>query len=195
MTMKKYLSMVAIMFIALFSTRCAQKTYTVGADRAVDREVDFSKYKTYAWASHVRDIANNTFFLNDLILKDLVKHAVAHELDAKGYRMVDGLNADLVVNFRVFDQPVEITGMTGLGNDYWAPTELYEYDDRRTYRLEKGSIIVQLADKSTGKVVWQGYASGLTDGNVFDKSEDKVTTAVSKVFERYPFENIADSNR
>jgi hypothetical protein len=192
--MKKYLSVVAFLFIALFSTRCAEKTYTVAADRAVDREVEAGKYDTYAWASHVQDETNSSFFLNDLIFKNMVKSAVAYELDAKGYNLVEGDNADLIVNFRVFEEPVEITGMTGLGTDFWGPTELYEYDDRQTYQLQEGSIIVQLADRNTGKVVWQGYASGLTDGNVFDKDKDKVATAVSKIFERYPFESIADTD-
>lgn len=195
MTTKKYLNLVALFCIALFSASCAEKTYTVAADRTINQEVDFSKYKTYTWASHVKDETNSSLFLNDLVFKNMVRSAVAYELDAKGYNLVQGPNADLVLNFRVFEEPVEITGMTGLGNNYWASTELYDYDDRRTYQLEKGSIIVQMADKTTGKVVWQGYASGLTDGNVFDKNKDHVATAVSKIFERYPFESIADSNR
>lgn len=181
----KKLSIVLLFVFALF-TQCSEKTYKVAADRNLDEDVNFDQYKTYAWASQVDNKQNGIFFLNDLVLKDLVRHAVSHELDSRGYDYKQDA-PDLVANFRVFEGPVEIRGLTGLGDDYWGVNELKDYDDTRTYKLDEGSIIVQLVERESGKLVWQGYASGLTDGNVFDKNEEKINTAVSKIFDEYPY--------
>jgi hypothetical protein len=33
--------------------------------------------------------------------------------------------------------------------------------------------------------VWQGYASGLMNGNAFDKDKNKIAEAVSMIFDSY----------
>ncbi|MBU6123363.1 DUF4136 domain-containing protein [Hymenobacter siberiensis] len=145
---------------------------------------DFSKYKTYSWASQVTNPQNSTYFLNDLLFKGMVRDAVEHEMAAKGYTY-QPTGADLVVNFRSFDEPVEIMSNDNLGTGYWASTEPYAYDSQQKVKLDKGSILVQMIDRAKGTAVWQGYASGLTDGNVFDKNKDKVYVAVGQIFKEY----------
>lgn len=149
---------------------------------------DFSKYKTYSWASQVRDEQNSSYFLNDLLFKAMVRDAVEHEMASRGYSYQPN-GGDLVVNFRVFDQSTTLQTNENLGNGYWANTEPYTYDSRRQgeVKLDPGSIIVQMIDRKAGDQVWQGYASGLTDGNVFNKDKDKVYEAVGAIFERYQY--------
>jgi hypothetical protein len=47
--------------------------------------------------------------------------------------------------------------------------------------------MIHLADRKTGKLVWQGYASGLMDGNVFTKEGNKIDEAVSMVFDKFNY--------
>jgi hypothetical protein len=61
------------------------------------------------------------------------------------------------------------------------------YTNSETVRLEAGSIMVHLVDRKTGKLVWQGYASRLMDGNVFTKEGNKIDEAVSLVFDRFNY--------
>lgn len=145
---------------------------------------DFSKYKTYSWASQVTNLQNGIYFLNDLVFKAMVRDAVEHEMAAKGYTY-QPTGSDLVVNFRSFDQPIEITSNENLGAEYWATDEPYAYDTQRKVKLEKGSILVQIIDRKKGVEVWQGYASGLTNGDAFDKNHDKVYVAVGQIFKEY----------
>jgi len=147
---------------------------------------DFSKYKTYSWASQVRDENNTTYFLNDLLFKSMVRDAVDHEMASRGYSY-SATGGDLVLNFRVFDQPTEIRTNDNLGNGYWASNEAYPYNSREEVKLDKGSILVQMIDRTKGVSVWQGYASGLTDGDVFNKDKDKVYTAVGQIFNKYQY--------
>ena len=147
---------------------------------------DFNKYKTFSWASQVRDENNTTYFLNDLLFKSMVRDAVDHEMASRGYTY-SPTGGDVVLNFRVFDQPTEIKTNDNLGNGYWASTETYPYRADREVKLDAGSIIVQMIDRQKGVEVWQGYASGLTDGNVFDKTKDNVYGAVGQIFSKYQY--------
>lgn len=187
-------------FLALLATGCTQKPgVTVGSDQRGGPDTnlgastystsstdgpDFSKYKTYSWATQISDPQNSVYFLNDMLFKTMIRDAVEHEMVSRGYtyRPTGG---DLVVNFRTFDEPVEIASNDNLGNNYWASTEPYRYDEKRKVSLDKGSILVQMVDREKGTSVWQGYASGLTDGNLFNKNKDKVYVAVGQIFEQY----------
>ena len=147
---------------------------------------DFSQYKTYSWASQVQDEQSNTYFLNDLVFKTMLRDAVAHEMASRGYTYQQG-SGDLVVNFRVFEQPTELKTTENLGQGYWATSEPYAYNSQRQgeVQLDKGSILVQMIDRQKGEEVWQGYASGLTDGDVFNKDKDRVYQAVGAIFDKY----------
>ncbi|WP_133074289.1 DUF4136 domain-containing protein, partial [Hymenobacter amundsenii] len=126
--------------------------------------------------------------LNDLLFKTMLRDAVSNEMASRGYNYM-ATGGDLLVNFRVFEQPTELKTMDNLGAGYWGAAESYAYDANRfgEVKLDKGSIIVQMIDRQKGVEVWQGYASGLTDGNVFDKNKDKVYSAVGAIFQKYEY--------
>lgn len=202
MTIKRFLLATSV---ALLTFGCSEskQAVTVGSDQAGQNgptsvgtatavnaadEPDFSKYKTYSWASQVQDEQNNAYFLNDLMFKTMLRDAVAHEMASKGYTYQPG-TGDLVVNFRVFEQPTELRTNENLGQGYWGVAEPYGYNNRRLgeVKLDRGSILVQLVDRQMGEEVWQGYASGLTDGNVFNRDKDKIYQAVGAIFSKYNY--------
>jgi hypothetical protein len=159
------------------------QTITVKSDQA--RDIDFSKYKSFSWASQVdNELDKGVYFLNDLVLKAQVREAVKSELVGLGYEM-NKENPDLVVNFRVFDKPVKIEGMEGYGDRYWDDQDMRDISDKPSYELEAGSIILSLADRESGRIVWHGFASGLIDNNEFIKDEGKVREAVNLIFEEF----------
>ena len=160
----------------------AQKGITVRSVEADD--VDYSKYKTFNWASHVsNDLDAGIYFLNDLILKAQVREAVKGELMGLGYDEVEE-NPDLLVNFRLFDQPVTLKGKEGYGENYWGTAD-YNLPGETTYDVESGTLLLSLADRESGKVIWQGFASGLIDNNQFIKDEGKIREAVNLIFEDF----------
>lgn len=197
--MKTSHSFLLLAAFALLAGGCAnQSGVTVGSDQRGEATnaaanggmnnttngPDFSQYKTYSWASQVTNLQNGVFFLNDLLFKGMVRDAVDHEMASRGYTY-QPTGGDLVVNFRSFDQPTEITSTSSLGEGYWGADESYPFNDQHKVKLDRGSILVQLIDRKKGVEVWQGYASGLTNGNVFDKNKDKVYVAVGQIFNQY----------
>jgi hypothetical protein len=188
-----WLSLIAI---PVLMSSCA-RDYTVTSDK--DLSAPFDTYKTYAWAKHIRTANSLAYVVNDAILKKRIQDAVAHELNARRINQSSS-SPDLLVNYRVFDKPVEMTGYEGYFHDaeYWGTDEVRNnalgliprntasttgVNDRGTkYYFDKGTLLVQLVDAEKGVVVWQGYASGLMDGNVFDKDEEHIAQAVNLIW-------------
>jgi hypothetical protein len=180
----KYLN-VFVVLVALFMAACSKKAYTV--DAVGNTNADPAKANTYGFSSQVDNkLDEGFFFLNDLILKAEIRDAVKHEMDSRGYTHTAS-QPDLIVNFRVFDKPAEIQSVDQLGSNYWAAEEINGYANPQTVRLKEGSLMIHLVDRKTGKLVWQGYASGLMDGNVFTKEGNKIDEAVSMVFDQFKF--------
>lgn len=155
----------------------------IDADKKLN--TDFSRYKTYAWASQVDNrLDPGLYFMNDLALKERIRNAVGYELDGRGYDY-SRQKPDLLVNFRVFDQPATIRGFTGYGTTYFGSTEVREPEDVTTFAVKPGSLIINLIDTKTGQAVWRGLASGLTTTNGFDRRGNKIREAVNLLFEKY----------
>lgn len=178
----KNLSFILVVLFLFFSA-CANKSYQV--DGAGDADANMEDYNTYGFATQVdNQLDPGFFFLNDLILKSEIRDAVKHEMDSRGYRH-STTTPDLVVNFRVFDKAATIQGLQGLGDNYWSSTEAVTSNNTQTVELKAGSVLVHLIDRKTGELVYQGYASGLMDGNVFNKEKNKIAESVSMIFDSY----------
>ena len=178
----KKVNFIGLMML-LFFTACSTKSYQV--DGAGNADANMDEYNTYAFASQVDNkLDAGFFFLNDLVLKADIRDAVKHEMDSRGYKH-DPSSADLVVNFRVFDKATTVQGLQGLGDGYWSSGEADRFNTRETVNLKEGSVMIHLVDRKTGELVWQGYASGLMDGNAFNKDKNKIAEAVSMIFDSY----------
>ena len=179
----------------MLTTPLLAQRYTVTSNR--DMSAPFDSYKTYDWAKHVTTTTSLAYAINDLTLKTRIKDAVGHELEARTMKPNPG-NPDVLVNFRVFEKPVTIPDADGYFHDanYWGTDEVRNnslgslpystsyYENNTEYYLDKGTIMIQLVDAKKGVVVWQGYASGLTDGNTFDRDPDHIAKAVRLIFDK-----------
>jgi hypothetical protein len=157
---------------------------TVKSDRSLD--TDFGKYTSFYWSSQADAWLDEggLFFLNDLGMKAIIRDAVKGELMGLGYQM-QSHEPDLIVNFRVFDKPVTLKGYEGYGTSYWGDERYRESSDTTSYDVEAGTLLVSLADRKSGKVIWQGFASGLIENNVFIKEEVKIREAVNLIFAEF----------
>jgi hypothetical protein len=180
-------SMKKVMMICLMSVGCMvaanAQTIRVESDRSLD--TDFSNYKTFYWSSQVDQwLDEGMYFLNDITMKAMVRDAVKGELMGLGYEM-QSHNPDLIVNFRVFEEPVTLKGYKGYGTSYWGDERYREPEDTTSYNVEAGTLLLSLADRESGKVVWQGFASGLIKDNAFIKDEGKIRQSVNLIFEEF----------
>ncbi len=167
----------------LFAGAVNAQSITVKSDR--DLDTDFSKYKTFYWSSQVDTwLDEGMYFMNDLMMKSIIRDAVKGELMGLGYQM-QSYEPDMIVNFRVFDKPVTLKGYEGYGTSYWGNERFRDISDTTSYHVDAGTLIVSLADRESGKVVWQGFASGLIQDDKFINDEGKIREAVNLIFEEY----------
>lgn len=180
--MKKLAVCICLMSLAFVGAN-AQRI-TVESDRALN--TDFDKYKTFYFSSQADAwLDDGLHFLNDLHMKALIREAVKGELMGLGYE-VQSREPDLIVNFRVFEKPTTIQGFEGYGTSYWGSTERYrDIADKTSYEIDAGTLLVSLADRKSGRIVWHGFASGLIDGDSFIKDEGKIREAVNLIFDEY----------
>lgn len=164
-------------------TTFAQKNITVESDKLLNH--DFTKYKTYAFSSMVdSDLEVGFYFLNDLKLKSQIREAIQDEMMGLGYKIQKG-TPDLVVNFRVFQEPVTLSGFDGYGTSYWGTNKYRQISDKATYEMKAGTLLVSLLDTKGGQVVWQGFASGLIEGDRFIKDKATIREAVNMVMDKF----------
>ncbi|MDJ1469434.1 DUF4136 domain-containing protein [Xanthocytophaga flava] len=170
--------------IQVMAQKQQKQNVQVNSDKQLN--IDWSKYKTYTWASQVDSkLDAGIYFLNDLVLKERIRNAVGYEMDGRGYEKVSQ-SPDIIVNFRVFDQPTTLKGYTGYGTSYWGSQEVRQPEDTTSYNVERGTLIVNVIDTKSGETIWRGFASGLMNGTTFNKEEEKIKEAVNLIYQDYP---------
>ena len=129
---------------------------------------DFAALTTYAWAPAIA--ANER---EDLVL-EIVRPKVDALLAARGLTKVERDQASLVVEEHVVVEKVTRT------NDPYYAFDLYtEY--------ERGTLLVDLMDPATSKVLWRGSATAEIDGEATEEQRrERVEGAVERMFEGFP---------
>ena len=175
--MKNYLFML-IAFVLILS---ACTTVKVAYD--FDKQVDFSKYKTYTLSEESMKMAG----VNQLN-RDRIIAAVESQLAAKGFTKAE--NADVIVDVRLKGEEIQTATATtsgGYGYGRWGygggfSTTQVNYD-----KYVEGTLFITLIDKATEKIAWQGTGTKTVDENASpEKREQNIDYAVSQIFTKYP---------
>jgi hypothetical protein len=165
--------------VVLALAGCA--TMTVGSH--VERGVNFGEFKTYDWtpadALPVGDprLDNNPFF------RDYLQGAIEKQLARKGYRRATDQPADLLLHYHAsVNQRMEINAVDRQAG--------YCYQDcqPQVIEYEQGTLVLDVVDARTRKVIWRGWAQDSVQGIIDDQDrlERQVDKAVIRIFERFP---------
>jgi hypothetical protein len=144
-----------------------------------DRSANFAQYKTYSW-EHVKT--------QDALNVDRIKSAVNAALAAKGLTQVDsGGEISIVAVEMTQNQQTLNTFYNGFGGGWgWRrfggglgeATTTTE-----TYKV--GTLVVDLFDSSSKKLLWRGSSSD-THSNNSDKNIKNLDKGVEKMFKKFP---------
>jgi hypothetical protein len=153
---------------------------TVGTAFAMDVKTDFdhhanfSAYKTFSWAK---------VDTPDPLWNDRVKEAVDRALTAKGWTEVSsGGDVSIVAVGTTRQKPTLRTFYDGFDGWLWSG-----FGGATTYveNYTEGSLIIDMFDTNTKKLIWRGSASDVLSGKP-EKDEKKLEKVVSKMFEHFP---------
>jgi len=152
-----------------------------------DKTVNFSNFKTYAWAPQ-------SAVAHPMLAADIVG-AIDDELTARGLRKLD-TNSDLIV---------QVYGSVDTDSTFYSNDPLYmgsggvpPFDPsmtgpafvgnwgNTTVTIHKGDLVVDLIQASAKKLVWRGMAIENVSSHDPEKLMTEVNNAISKMFKEYP---------
>ena len=178
---------IILMIIASCSTLKVTSDY--------DKTVDFTKFKTfeyYGWAQESDKLLNQ-------LDKDRIENAFADEFKKRGLTPVES-GGDLIVSlFIVVEQKSQTTANTttmgsGYGGYYGG---FYGYGPGygwggghstttvNTYEYEVGTLVCDVFDKASEKLIWEGIGNKTVDDNPATRDKN-IPKAVAALMKSYP---------
>jgi Domain of unknown function (DUF4136) len=141
-----------------------------------DKSADFSKYKTYTWATPDVPVQRPLLYQN-------IVSQIDQDLKAKGLQRTEQ-NGDLTV---------VIAGGMGIGYNmppafemeaaYWSGKQ--DLGALTAPMVGEGTLILEFVDRSKNKMIWRGTVKDKLDPSVV-KSLPRIEKAVSKLLKGYP---------
>ncbi|MGH8242527.1 MAG: DUF4136 domain-containing protein [Steroidobacteraceae bacterium] len=154
----------------------------------VDPSANLSSYKTYMFAAKAG--TDRPEYATPIT--SYFKEAIRREMDARGYRYVEGGPADLLVNFNanarenvdVRTTPGSTYGYYGYrGGLYGAaafPPEV------QTVRYKQGTANVDVVDLSRKQVVWEGVAEARLTDKMMKDPRTAISSVITQMFAQFP---------
>lgn len=154
-----------------------------------DPNANFSRYRTYGWATEPgAAIAPDISGVPSELIDQRIRGAVDSQLAAKGLRRASGGESpDLLVTYHLKQrQKAEAAGGAGLGFGYgfgpWFGSAGYPSYSYQQYT--EGTLVLDLVDARSKRLAWRGIATDKTEGP--EKSDEKISQAIAETLERYP---------
>lgn len=164
-------STASILFLAGISSAQQVKT-------DYDRNANFSQYKTYCWGK---------VKTSDALDVDRIKNAVNAVLQTKGWTQVDsGGDASVMAMEITHDQQTLNTFYDGFGGGWgWRGFGDLGEATTTTYTYEVGTLVIDLFDSRTKKLLWRGSSSDTLSNNS-NKNIRNLNKGVQKMFRHFP---------
>ena len=164
---------------ALMLSACA----TMNVSSYVERGVDFAQFRTWDWgpadALPIGDprLDNNPFF------KDYFEGAVEKQLAVRHFEKSTSGSPDLLIHYHAnIGQRFDVNSVDRQNGYCYADCQpsVIEY--------EQGTLVLDVVDTRTNRVVWRGWAQDSVEGVIDnqDRLARQLNEAVAKMMERFP---------
>ena len=170
-------TLVFIMMAAV-ATGCA--TLTVSSHS--ERNVNFADYVTYDWGPPDNLPVGDPRLDNNPFFRDRLMGVIERQLAAKGYERALR-EPDLLVHYHAsVNQKVDVYGTDSRYGYCYGDCEPQFVD------VEQGTLVVDIVDVRTNKVVWRGWAQDAMNGVIDhqDRLDEQVDANVTKMMELLP---------
>lgn len=170
------LGTILVTITAVVAAGCA--TLTVSSH--IERNVNFADYATYDWGPPDNPPVGDPRLDNNEFFRDYLEGAIEKRLAARGFeRVLTGVEPDLRVHYHAsVNQKVDI---------YEADAP-YGYCqggncEARVVDFEQGTLVVDIIDAKTSKLLWRGWAQDVMNGVIDNQArlEKQVDEGVSKM--------------
>lgn len=164
---------------AVAAASCA----TINVSSHIERGFDFSGFVTYDWGPPDNLPVGDPRLDNNPFFNDYLQGAIEKGMAAKGYERAATGQADLLIHYHAnVAQRVDVYGVDQ-GYGYCYQNCEPQYAD-----YEQGTLVIDLVDTRTNKVVWRCWAQNSMNGIIDnqDRLEKQVDESVTKMMMRLP---------
>lgn len=168
----------AALTLAMAVAGCA----TMAGGAYVPRGQDLTRYRTYQWATGDALDTGDARLDNNRFFDERVRAAVDRELAVRRFEKAPPDRADLVVHYHAsFTQEIDVRGID-------AEYKYCEEERCGPYSYEAGTLLVDLVDARTMRLVWRGWVEGQFDGVIDDQRAMELTVdaTVKQLLKRLP---------
>jgi hypothetical protein len=145
----------------------------------LDRGADLSLYTRYSWGPFDRGGTGDPRLDNNEIFQEHVQAAVDNQLATKGFEKTVSESPELLVHYHAsIEQRIDLSDTE--------PSE--SCPDCRPFIYDAGTLVIDLVDARTNKVIWRGWSEGNVDGVVDNQRwlEERIDDDVTRIFEQFP---------
>jgi hypothetical protein len=156
---------------------------TMNVSSHIERDVNFSEYVTYDWGPPDNLPIGDPRLDNNPFFNDFLQGAIEKKMAAKGFERAVTGQPDLLIHYHAsVNQKLDV----------------YEVDHRYGYcygncqpqvvDFELGTLVIDIVDAKTSKVVWRGWAQDTMNGVIDNQArlEKQVDEGVTKMMMQLP---------
>jgi len=164
--------------LALLAMATAACATTMNVSSHVDREVDFSRYQTFDWGPADALPTGDPRLDANPFFKDHLQGEVERQLTRRGFTLAKPGAADLLIHYHA--HITERIDVASVDKSYGYGGQVRDY--------EAGTIVIDVVDARTNKVVWRGWAQDAVKGMLAneDTMAAKIDEAVTRMLARLP---------
>jgi hypothetical protein len=166
---------VLVMLIELVLTGCSVRVHT-----KFDPRIDFTQYKRYCWLEGCEFTFTGPSYINNQKVKELMEKAVKAEMQKKGFTY-DREDPQLLLDVH---EAVE----TDTAYIYHRSNEeavFMNFAPSQQILLLKGTLIVDMIDKQTGRMIWRSVATSYLEKNP-ELTEENFAKGVAIALKKFP---------
>lgn len=189
---------VILLSMVVYLTSCSTYDYYAVSNKPVDA----NRYRTYAWIPESQS-KTSSFYNND-IATDKIVEAANVELDKRGFQLNNN-KPDLLVKYTAvvnketknysepvyYNPPLRLSPRVGYYRGraiyyyaYTDPFPVYVGSRARKMQVKAGSIMIDIIERKTSKLIWRGWAEGeVNDGQ---KAINDIPQVIANIFKKLP---------
>lgn len=167
----------ALVVVLPLLTACA----SLRVDSFAASNVDFGRYQTYAWAPSDRLSTGDPRLDNNPFFRRSVEQAVERRMAARGFEKSAADAPDLVLHYHA-----SVAQRIDVGQVDREYDDCHDCESPTVY--DAGSLVIDLVDPRTNRLIWRGWAEGSIEGAIDNQAwmEQRVDEAVARILDRLP---------
>ncbi len=149
-----------------------------------DQKFEFNQFESFCWMAGCEfNIEGPSYLAGDTAVVQSFMNEIKKQLTRKGYRY-DDETPDFLLNLHIVAYEKEVSGFTPY-HIYGQENDFTPFMEETHYQYLEGSLIIDIANYQTSRVVWRSDVVGYMD-DVSGFSKQTIKQVIRKALSQFP---------